>query len=160
MDIEEIKEVAGVYKSLKTPNRKLDGTIHYAEPLIVVDTYAANIIVDKLEDNTEHSKVHAMFRENFGDMPIWLVTHVVKKSAGRQSRNKIHELSAIGGQSLEADANGTAYIFEDSKGLCLCIGKDRVEVGVKVYDIGTTVNMIPSKTVLQHDTTQLSGTTT
>jgi len=82
-------------------------------PLIVADTYSSNFSLDNENDNAQGAECIAKIKEPAmrHRMPIWIVAHTAKA----MSRADFESLSARGAGSLEADVNGTGYLFIDEK---------------------------------------------
>lgn len=134
----KLKKLKQKYSGMIAPNLRVDGTYYNAPPLLVMDTLAACVQVDKIESNGEMSGAVSVVRETFRGMPVWLVTHISKADAKKMAKLDPDNMTAIGAQSLEGDVQGTAYIAIGSdKNRAVLLGKTRFESKQRRFKVVT-----------------------
>ena len=113
-----VAQVAPTYREMFS--RTVDGV--EVPPLTIFDTRSACFAAEDENSNSESSLLMATLKQNFGGMPVWLITHVAKAS-----RNDTSGLTARGASALEADANCTAFLTAEGEKRYLVLGKRRFE---------------------------------
>ncbi len=94
-------------------------------PLVVMDTKSAVFDLENENDNSEGSMAMAALKQDFCDLPVWLVGHVAKPNVGR---SEVAALSMRGSTAFEADANQTLFLVkEQDESRYLIRGKTRFE---------------------------------
>lgn len=94
-------------------------------PLVVMDTKSAVFDLENENDNSEGSMAMAALKQDFCDLPVWLVGHVAKPNVGR---SEVAALSMRGSTAFEADANQTLFLVkEQDETRYLIRGKTRFE---------------------------------
>lgn len=93
-------------------------------PLVVIDTRSATIDVSDENDNAEAGRTIATFKQQFADMPVWLVGHLPKAMS---SRSDAQALSMRGAGAIEADAHQTVFLVAEKDIRYLVLGKRRFE---------------------------------
>jgi hypothetical protein len=92
-------------------------------PLIVWDTAAATIEVETENDNATISRAISMAKVALDGGALWVVTHTPKAQRGARDEKA---MSARGAGAYEADANCTAYLYQDTdERRVLALGKIR-----------------------------------
>ena len=107
---------------------RIDGTIHCAAPLLVVDTANANIAVEEGNNNAEISGSIASIRQGLGDVPLIIVGHVAKGS-----RKEVRDLTFKGAGSWEDDTQQSLYLAKEEGKRSLIFGKRRFEPSATEY---------------------------
>ena len=107
-------------------------------PLVVLDTKSAVLSLDNENDNSEASRMMAALKQGFGGLPVWLVGHVAKGTAGN-----IEGLTSRGASAIEADANQTLFLINDKGRRYFKLGKTRFEpkwqeLEITSHTFGTT----------------------
>lgn len=93
-------------------------------PLVVFDTKSAIFAVDNENDNAEASRLVAAIKQNFANLPVWLVGHISKQNIGRTN---VNEISTRGANAIEADANQTIFLVREGDARFIVLGKTRFE---------------------------------
>ena len=93
-------------------------------PLVVIDTAAATLDMEDDNSNTEWSRAIACLKQDFADLPTWIVGHVAKADLNRA---EAATLTMRGAGSIENDANQTMYMVNDHGTRYLVCGKTRFE---------------------------------
>lgn len=119
MPVDQVVEVADVYREQFT--RSVDS--HELPPLVVFDTRNAAFELDNENDNAQASKVVASLKQRFGDMPVWVVSHVAKAA------NSDDGQSSRGAGAWDADVNQTLFLTKEKRTghRFIQIGKPRFE---------------------------------
>lgn len=93
-------------------------------PLVVFDTKAATLEMENENDNSEGSRAIAALRQQFNDLPTWIIDHIAKAQFGRTD---IKTMSSRGAGSIEGDTNQNCYLIEENGQRLFCLGKHRFE---------------------------------
>lgn len=107
---------------------RLDGTIHCAAPVVVLDTTNATLDLEEGNSNSEVSGAIAALRQGLEDVPLILVGHVAKGS-----RKDIKDLTFKGAGSWEDDTQQNLYLAKDEDKRYLMLGKRRFEPPATEY---------------------------
>lgn len=134
MPAHEIVKVVPFYDDLWTENKKVDGSIYLAPPVVVLDTTNATIDLDNISDNSEVSGAVATLRQRFGDICLLMVGHVSKAS-----RSDARQLSFVGAGSWEGDTQQSLYLVSEDDQRYLILGKKRFEPEVTEYLLHSSV---------------------
>ena len=110
------KMLVGDYES----NECVDGSIHKAPPVVVLDTVNTTLQIDNLNDNSEVSQSISSLREAFGPIPLITVGHVPKASRGDAKKASFN-----GAGAWENDTQQTLYLVQGSGQRYLVMGKTR-----------------------------------
>ena len=110
------KVLVGDYES----NERVDGSIHKAPPVVVLDTVNTTLQIDNLNDNSEVSQSISSLREAFGSIPLITVGHVPKASRGDAKKASFN-----GAGAWENDTQQTLYLVQESGQRYLVMGKTR-----------------------------------
>lgn len=120
LDPAYVVQVAPMYRAQFT--RLVDGV--EVLPLAVFDTKSAVFAQEEENSNTEASQIVALLKQDFADLPAWVVGHIAKAS---MSRADAAGLSLRGGGAFEADANQVLYLVKEGEARYLVRGKTRFE---------------------------------
>lgn len=82
-------------------------------PLIVFDTLPAIFATEEENANSEASRLIAHVKQDFHELPAWIVGHVAKDKIGRAD---VESMSLRGGGAFEGDANQTIVFFKETDG--------------------------------------------
>ena len=134
MPAHEIVKVVPFYDDLWTENKKVDGSIYLAPPVVVLDTTNATIDLDNISDNSEVSGAVATLRQRFGDICLLMVGHVSKAS-----RSDARQLSFVGAGSWEGDTQQSLYLVSEDDQRYLVLGKKRFEATTTEYLLHSSV---------------------
>jgi RecA-family ATPase len=93
-------------------------------PLVVIDTKSAVMALENENDNSEASAMMAVLKQDFGEIPIWLMGHVAKSSFNRAD---VADLSSRGAGSVDGDGNQTIFLVREGESRYLVLGKTRFE---------------------------------
>lgn len=94
-------------------------------PLVVADTRSACFVLESENDNAEMSKLVAELKQNFAELPIWVIGHLAKETA---TRSNASTLSVRGAGSAEGDAHQVLFLVKDeANNRWLVRGKTRFE---------------------------------
>lgn len=93
-------------------------------PLVVFDTKSAIFAVENENDNAEASRLVAAIKQNFANLPVWLVGHISKQNIGRTN---VNEISTRGANAIEADANQTIFLVREGDARFIVLSKTRFE---------------------------------
>lgn len=115
-----VAQVGKVYKEKFT--RIVNGV--EVLPLVVLDTKAAVLNMENENDNAEASMAISALKQHFEGLPVWIIGHVAKASAGRAD---IATLSDRGASAFESDAIQNLYLVQDNGKRYLLLGKCRFE---------------------------------
>ena len=110
------KMLVGDYES----NECVDGSIHKAPPVVVLDTVNTTLQIDNLNDNSEVSQSISSLKEAFGSIPLITVGHVPKASRGDAKKASFN-----GAGAWENDTQQTLYLVQESGQRYLVMGKTR-----------------------------------
>jgi hypothetical protein len=145
---QRIAEVADTFRSLSTPNKRVNGTTFDARPWVIVDTLSANIDLDDGSNNEAVAKAISMINESFGDIPMMLVGHVAKAMNKSSVDNPP---TVIGAPNWEAMTQGTVYLVNGNNGdksRYLKLGKARFEKEISEFEILSHVAEYPGEDFL------------
>ncbi len=121
MSVGQLVQVGQPYRERFT--RVVDGV--ELPPLVVLDTRAAVIAEDDENDNSGASKIVAALKQQFANLPTWVIGHIAKTNFGRTDAS---DLSMRGGSAFEADANQVLYLISENDGTRFLVrGKTRFE---------------------------------
>lgn len=95
-------------------------------PLVVIDTMAATFELENENDNAEASRMIALLKQQFCNLPVWIVGHVSKGDLSRDGA-KSGTPTLRGASAFEADANQVLYLVNDDGNRWLVRGKSRFE---------------------------------
>lgn len=95
-------------------------------PLVVIDTMAATFELENENDNAEASRMIALLKQHFCNLPVWIVGHVSKGDLSRDGA-KSGTPTLRGASAFEADANQVLYLVNDDGNRWLVRGKSRFE---------------------------------
>ena len=118
------KVLVGDYES----NERVDGSIHKAPPVVVLDTVNTTLQIDNLNDNSEVSQSISSLREAFGSIPLITVGHVPKASRGDAKKASFN-----GAGAWENDTQQTLYLVQESGQRYLVMGKKRFDPEYSEY---------------------------
>ena len=82
-------------------------------PLVIFDTLPAIFDIEGENDNSEASKLIACLKQDFAELPAWVVGHVAKDKVGRAD---VESMSLRGGSAYEGDAHQTVVFFKEQDG--------------------------------------------
>ena len=145
MTAAEIVNVVPSYDDLWTPNKKIDGSIYLAPPVVVMDTTNATIDLENISDNSHVSQAVAKLRQRFGAICLVMVGHVSKAS-----RSDARQLSFIGAGAWEGDTQQTIYLVREDDQRYLVLGKRRFETDGTEYLINSHVSAFDAVNKLGH----------
>lgn len=121
MSVEQLVQVGCPYRERFT--RVVEGV--ELPPLVVLDTRAAVIAEEDENGNSEASKIVAALKQQFANLPTWVIGHVAKTNAGNTDATS---LSMRGGSAFEADANQVLYLIAEKDDTRFLVrGKTRFE---------------------------------
>lgn len=95
-------------------------------PLVVIDTMAATFELENENDNAEASRMIALLKQQFCNLPVWIVGHVSKGDLSRDGA-KSGNPTLRGASAFEADSNQVLYLVNDDGNRWLVRGKSRFE---------------------------------
>lgn len=102
-------------------------------PLVVVDTIAATINLDNENDNSEVSRMVNFLKQQFQDLPLWLIGHVPKGDLAKKGNRAAPTMR--GATSIEADANQVLYLLFQGKNRFIAMGKTRFQSDYRMLEL-------------------------
>ena len=120
LDAAFVAEVGKVYREHFS---RMVGNVQVL-PLVVFDTKSAVIAMDEENSNTEGSRIVALLKQGFEELPVWLIGHIAKQNIGRSDAAS---LSLRGAGAFEGDATQVLYLIQESEARYLVRGKTRFE---------------------------------
>jgi len=100
---------------------RMVGTVEVL-PLVVFDTKSAVFEQENENDNAQASRIVAALKQQFADLPCWVIGHVTKANLGRAD-----DLSMRGGGAFGDDAHQTLFLIQEKEDRYLIKGKVRFE---------------------------------
>ena len=91
-------------------------------PLVVFDTKSAVFEQENENDNAQASRIVAALKQQFADLPCWVVGHVAKANFGRAEATSMR-----GGGAFGDDAHQTIFLITEGEDRYLIKGKVRFE---------------------------------
>ena len=120
LDADYVAKVATTYRAWFS--RSVGGVT--VLPLVVFDTRSANFEMEEENSNSEASKVMAILRQRFAELPVWIVGHTAKAD---MAGTDVTALSSRGGGAWDADATQTMFLIRTGEQRLLKLGKTRFE---------------------------------
>lgn len=117
---EFVAKVAPLYRQRYT--RTVNGV--ELLPLIVFDTKSATFHMEDENSNAEAATLMAVLKQDFGELPLWIIGHVPKAD---MSRSDAAAMSSRGAGAIDGDANQTAFLIRDGEERYLVLGKKRFD---------------------------------
>ena len=114
-------------------------------PLVICDTKAAIFAATDENDNAETSAMMAGLKQNFSNLPVWVIGHVSKSNMNRTSAK---DITLRGASSAEGDANQTMFLIKDDNDRrFLVLGKTRFEPEWRDVELRsfTSTSVIPNE---------------
>ena len=118
LDPKKVAEAGATYKEMFS--RFVGGS--EILPLVVLDTKSSVLALENENDNAEASKMMAVIKQDFADVPVWLIGHSAKENFERKILK-----SSRGASAVDADANQTIFFINESSKRYLVQGKTRFE---------------------------------
>ena len=112
LDPRLVAAVAGDYAGWTRDNRKKDGSIFTALPLVVFDTANAVFDLESENDNAEVGRAMAAIKESFNGFPVVIVAHTAKA----QGTEEVDYFTPRGAGAWAGDAQGVYTVFKDGEG--------------------------------------------
>lgn len=137
---------AFVVKVGKLYRRKFTRWVQGVElpPLVVIDTKSAVFDVADENDNAMASRLIALLKQEFADLPVWLVGHLAKAQINLTAAR---ELSMRGGGAIEGDATQSLYLVAEGDGTRYLVrGKTRFEARWPELRINSYTAMAQART--------------
>jgi len=91
-------------------------------PLVVFDTKSAVFEQENENDNAQASRIVAALKQQFSDLPCWVIGHVAKANFGRPDATSMR-----GGGAFGDDAHQTMFLIQEKEDRYLIEGKVRFE---------------------------------
>lgn len=111
LDPKIVAEVAAHYSHWTYDNRKADGSVHAALPLVVLDTANAVLELENENDNAEVGRAMALIKQDFAAFPLIIVAHTSKVMGTGETDG----LSPRGASAWTGDAQGVYTVFKDGE---------------------------------------------
>lgn len=113
-----------------TPNKKADGGIYPAGPLVVFDTISSGLEIENSNDNDDVSREIATMRQALdGKAGLLLVGHTAKDAANRAGQ------TMLGAQAWEANTIGSITLKTNNGERQVHITKDRFSAPVTMFNV-------------------------
>jgi hypothetical protein len=122
LEAQTVARVGATYREMFT--RTVNGADAQVEvlPLVVFDTKSAVFALENENDSAQASELIARIKQDFADLPVWVVGHVAKGSGKSEQ-----QISTRGSSAIEADANQTVFIIQEGDRRLIVLGKTRFE---------------------------------
>lgn len=101
-------------------------------PLVVFDTKAAVLAMENENDNSEASRAIALLKQEFAELPCWIIGHIAKANFGSKD---MKSLSDRGAGAFEADTVQNLYLIEEDGRRFLSLGKRRFEADMEELEV-------------------------
>ena len=111
LDPKIVAQVSSEYRSWTVDNRKADGGVHAALPLVLFDTANAVFDLENENDNAEVGRAMAYIKQAFEGFPVIIVSHTAKALGSGES----DYLSPRGASAWTGDAQGVYTVFKDGE---------------------------------------------
>lgn len=111
LDPKIVSQVADEYKEWTVDNKKANGELYSALPLVVFDTANAVFDLENENDNAEVGRAMAYIKQSFSAFPIIIVSHTSKTHGMGES----DLLSPRGASAWTGDAQGVYTVFKDGE---------------------------------------------
>lgn len=93
-------------------------------PLVVIDTMAATLHLDSENDNSEASVAIAALKQDFAQLPVWVIGHLAKANL---TRSDASSLTMRGAGAFEADAHQVLCLVREEETRWLVPNKVRFD---------------------------------
>ena len=144
LDAAKVAEVGDFYREQFV--RVVNGV--EISPLVVFDTKSAIFAVENENDNAEASRLVAAIKQNFANLPVWLVGHISKQNIGRTN---VDEISTRGANAIEADANQTIFLVREGDARFIVLGKTRFEPRWRELEVNSYTASLMAKNEFGED---------
>ncbi|SFL87404.1 AAA family ATPase [Variovorax sp. OV329] len=154
MPVEEVIQVARVWadKFTTTSNKRIDGLVYPAKPVVVIDTKSALFRMDDENANAENSRILSAVRTGMEGLPVLILAHLPKVELNRKNFDPF-QLTPRGASSQLGDVQqALAFVFDtedrETGARYLLLGKRRFETHIKELQFTRRTFSVESTDVL------------